>query len=267
MTRRLVRMPAFAALLTIFAYGFSLNGASAAQATFALTSFSLSPDSTLSGQSVMARISVQNVGKGAANSTLVVFWMTPAGQSLTSASRIGEASLGTVQPGKTLTVISTLPISSSMPSGAYHIVAEVKAAKTGTTTASASASMTVYSSSTWTASTSTSSTSYLPRLRNPPRRPGRRRRRPTPRPRPEVLHPAIPLRRGLRVPTPRVALRRRPHRRRPPVPRRAITMHHRTVREMAAQPRHRSRSEAFGLWLPRVEHSAFLTAITRVRRI
>jgi hypothetical protein len=155
--RRFMRPLGLLPLLLIVALGL-LNRVSAGQTSLVITNFTVSPSSITGGTSVMAQLSVTNdgTGKGAMTSTSVNFWLIPAGQSLTSAyaSRIGQSSLGTVQRGKTVTVVTSLPVSPNLPSGTYQIVAEVTSAKTAETTSFVN--LFVDSSSTSTASTSSS---------------------------------------------------------------------------------------------------------------
>jgi hypothetical protein len=139
-----------------------LYGVTAAETNLAVSSFSLSSSSIMSGTSVTAKLAIVNIGKRAATSTSVAFWVVPLGQSLASpySSRAAETSLGTLQPGKTFTVVSTIPLSASLPSGTYQVVAQLKTAKRETSTIenTASVALLVDSPTSTSLTTSTSST-------------------------------------------------------------------------------------------------------------
>jgi hypothetical protein len=119
LTRRLRRIPTLVFLLSPLVFGL-VDEASAGQSNLSVSALTLSPSSIPSGNSLTAQLSVRNIGQKATSAS-VTFSIVPDGQSLASASAstITQTSLGMLQPGKTIAVVSALPISIETSSGVY----------------------------------------------------------------------------------------------------------------------------------------------------
>src|SRR5262249_48696871 len=115
---------------TAFSADRSGTAYAAANAELVVTSLRLDKDSIAGGDSVTARVSVTNRAKQRIASSAVSFWVVPRGASTTStdSTRLATAQLGSLPPGATVTVVTTLNVPTGISSGVHEIVATASTA-------------------------------------------------------------------------------------------------------------------------------------------